>query len=73
MFWVCLSISSNMSVHAVSGSSSSFPAQAAREAERTMLVMKKQQDVTVDQGKALVELVNESAASGIGQRINVYA
>jgi hypothetical protein len=56
----------------VSGASSSQSAAAA-EAERGMLVLKKQQDVSRVEGQALVALIEKSASSGIGGRINVYA
>jgi hypothetical protein len=69
-----LPIGSNMGVSGISGESSSYQYQSPTvvEAERTMLVMKKQQDAVKDQGQSLVELVKKSA-DGVGGRINVYA
>ena len=61
----------DMDVSAVSGSPSSYQSPAVKEAERIVLVVKKQQDVSQQQGQALVDLVESS--SEIGQRINVLA
>ncbi len=41
--------------------------------EIAVAVMKKAQDVRKAEGDALVELVRQSLAPGVGGRINVYA
>jgi Putative motility protein len=45
---------------------------AALEAQREIMVMKKQQDVTKEVGQALVELVKDTPAPAPG-RIDTYA
>jgi hypothetical protein len=45
---------------------------AALEAQREIIVMKKQQDVTKEVGQALVELVKDTPAAAPG-RIDTYA
>jgi hypothetical protein len=42
-------------------------------AEIAVAVLKKAQDVRKAEGHALVELVRQSLAPGVGGRINVYA
>jgi len=71
MFLCGMPISLHMGVSGVS-SSSGYRSPEAIEAERTMLVVKKQQDVAKDQGQALVDLVKKSS-DGVGGNINVYA
>jgi len=52
---------------------SSIQSGAAAEAERGMMVLKKQQDVSKVEGQALVALIEKSVSSAIGGRIDVYA
>ncbi len=56
----------------MSVSSISAQSQAAIQAERTVMVVKKQQDVTKEQAQMLVDLVKQSSES-VGRNINVYA
>jgi hypothetical protein len=65
---------SHMSVSQVPNGSSSYQSPAALEAERAVLVLKKQQDVAEAQGAALIALIEQSVSSpDVGTRINVYA
>jgi hypothetical protein len=57
-----------MSVSGISGN----PSAAALQAERAVLVVKKQQDAVKDQAQMLVDLVKQSSDS-VGQHINVLA
>jgi hypothetical protein len=46
---------------------------AAFEAQRTALILKKQQDVQLDQAQALIQLVKQAATDGTGRLIDVRA
>lgn len=58
----------------ISGASghSSYRSPAALEAERAVLVMKKQQDSVKAQAQAVVQLI-EGASPTVGTRLSVYA
>lgn len=64
-----------MEVQDVTIASLSNMQQSAAAMERTVAVLKKQQDVAKDQGAALVSLIQSiPAPSGdVGTRLNVYA
>ena len=58
----------------VASVASSSPGQPSiTGAEIAVAVLKKAQDVRKAEGQALVELVRQSLAPGVGGRINVYA
>ena len=59
-----------MSVSGVS--SSGYTPKEVQEAQRAVMVVKKEQDVTKEQAQALADLVKQST-DGIGQQIDVYA
>ena len=57
----------------ISGTSSSYQSPAAAATERAMLVAKKQQDVSKDQGQALVALIENSSTGATNGGIDIYA
>jgi len=75
-----LPIGAEMNVSAASGDSPLYPSQADAEVQRTMLVLKKQQEVVKDTAQGLVSLIEAaaspapaSASTGIGRLISAYA
>lgn len=59
-----------MSVSGISNSTANYP--VAVENERAVLVLKKTQEATKDQGQALADLVKKTTET-VGRIINVYA
>lgn len=64
-------MSLNVSVSGVGSSLSQLP--AAREAERVMLMLKKQQDTVKIQAQAIIQLIDAASPRQMGGRVNGYA
>jgi hypothetical protein len=62
-----------MSVSSVTPQSISQDQQANAAVERTVAVLKKQQDVAEAQGAALIALIEAVPTGDVGSRISVYA
>lgn len=60
-----------MGISGASGSSG-YQSPAALEAERAVLVLKKQQEAMKAQAQAVVQLI-EGASPNVGTRLSVYA
>lgn len=62
-----------MTVSGVSSGASPSGSAAAASTERTILVLKKEQDAARVQAQALVELINDASSTEVGRRLSVYA
>lgn len=57
----------------ISSTSAATPSSAVADADRTVAVLKKQQDASKDEGQALVALIQQSSVNENGGRFSAYA